>query len=377
MDSIENAIITCYRRFKNDRKEEPAIDALREMVKVERGFSVAEENKPLEFMAFIDAFIKDAEQGKHINLSNGKPVTIVTVRTYKQTYKLLLAFELRTKRKLTFKDITPMFHKQFIHFIRQEFKSIETGKSLSINTAGKHITNIKTFMGVAYERKLTTSLDFRMKSFKVISEMVDKIYLTADEIQALHDHDFSANKRLERVRDIFVLGCYTGLRISDLRSLSNEHLVTEDGVLMIKLEMKKTEKPVAIWIDEKALQILNRYKAETGSYFPKPISEQKINAYIKEACAKIDLLQKEIIITATENNERVGKRIPKCTLVATHTMRRSFATNAALEGIPYNAIMPITGHRTERSFLRYIKLDQLDAVKIFKSFRERGQLKAV
>jgi integrase len=97
--------------------------------------------------------------------------------------------------------------------------------------------------------------------------------LTKDEIEALREHDFSDCERLERVRDIFVLGCYTGLRIGDLQSLRNKHLVTERGMLMVKLEMKKTEKPVAVPIDDKALMIMQKYFEKTGSLFPRAPSE--------------------------------------------------------------------------------------------------------
>lgn len=211
MDAIENTILSCYRKYKNEHKQDPSLDTFRDLVRIERGVLAVEEKKPVTFLEFVDEFIKDAGKGKHINLANGKPVTTVTVRTYRQTYKLLQSFAHAYKIVLQFDHINPTFHKRFIHYVRQEFVSKETGKSLSINTVGKHITNIKTFMSVAYERKLTTNQDFRMKSFKVITEVVDKIYVSKEEITALHEFDFSANKRLERVRDIFVLGCYTGL----------------------------------------------------------------------------------------------------------------------------------------------------------------------
>lgn len=146
---------------------------------------------------------------------------------------------------------------------------------------------------------------------------------------------------------------------------------------MVKVEMKKTSKSVSIPLNQAALQIMEKYMKQTGSYFPKKISDQKLNEYIKEACSKVDLLHREVVINVTENNARVSKKYFKYELVTTHTMRRSFATNAALEGKLYYAIMAITGHKTERSFLRYIKLDQLDAVKVFHRFWERGQLMAV
>jgi hypothetical protein len=85
LNTIENAILSAYRKYKNDNKQERSVDELGDLVKVERGISTVKEIKQVEFMEFVDAFIKEAEEGKHINLSSGKPVSVVTVRTYKQT----------------------------------------------------------------------------------------------------------------------------------------------------------------------------------------------------------------------------------------------------------------------------------------------------
>jgi len=111
---------------------------------------------------------------------------------------------------------------------------------------------------------------------------------------------------------------------------------------------------------------MNKYLTATGQYFPKAISDQKMNEYIKQAAAKVDLLKQEVIINKTVNGVRVSECVPKYSLITNHTARRSFATNAALKGIPCQFIMPITGHKTEKAFLHYIKIDGLDAARMFK-----------
>ena len=79
----------------------------------------------------------------------------------------------------------------------QQIISPGTGEHLKVNTAGKHISNLKTFMNVAFERKLTSNTDFRVRSFKVIKEDVDKIYLSEKEIAALAELDLSKYKKLQ------------------------------------------------------------------------------------------------------------------------------------------------------------------------------------
>jgi integrase len=60
---------------------------------------------------------------------------------------------------------------------------------------------------------------------------------------------------------------------------------------------------------------------------------------------------------------------PKSNLIQTHTARRTFATNAYIQGIPINFIMSITGHKTEKEFRKYIKIDDLKSAIQFNKFK--------
>lgn len=123
--------------------------------------------------------------------------------------------------------------------------------------------------------------------------------------------------------------------------------------------------------------LLKKYETETGEYFPKAISPQKANEYIKEVAAKIDLLKEEVVINSTHDGVRISKTLPKYKLIENHTARRSFATNAAARGIPYQFIMPITGHKTEKAFLRYIKIEGRNSAKLFRLKMEQTEMKVV
>lgn len=367
LDSIETTILSCYRKFINDNSREPDIDELRLLVQLKRG--IIKEKGKIELFDFIEQFIQHAEAGKHLNLQTGKPVGRYTVLTYRQTQHLLTEFSVARKWKLKFDDMNPEFHKEFVHFLSSEYISPESGKSFKPNSVGKHITNLKTFLSNALERKVTTNQDFRLKGFKVLKEDVDSIYLNSNEIIALENISLQSGSYDEKVRDLFVIGCHTGLRISDLKRLSTDHIRVTNNERYIEIEMKKTGKPVTIPITEKLTSLLFKYKTKSGSFFT-GIHDQRVNDAIKLIAAKSDVFKNEVIINSTEKGMRISKHIPKYQLVTNHTARRSFATNKVLEGYPYSAVMLVTGHKTEKAFLRYVKLTGYDAVKLFKRHKE-------
>lgn len=373
LDNIASTIISCYRRFINENARMPELDELRLMVQQRRGM-VKPQKPKVELFEFIESFIADIDKGKHINLQSGKPVSATTMRSYKQTEFLLKEYCNVKKCNLRFESINPEFHRDFVHFLSHEYKSPENDRSFKPNTIGKHITNIKSFMNHAVDRKLTTASDHKMKGFKVIKEEVDSIYLNQDEIAALENHPLTFKSREDTIRDLFVIGCHTGLRISDLKRLSPHHIKNMNNEKYIEIEMQKTSKPVTIPINEKLESLFLKYQTPSGQFFP-GIYDQDVNDVIKEVAAKIDVFKKDVLINLTENNTRVSKMIAKWKLITTHTARRSFATNKVLEGYPYAAIMLITGHKTEKAFLRYVKISGYDAVKIFKKHGEKlGQV---
>jgi integrase len=119
----------------------------------------------------------------------------------------------------------------------------------------------------------------------------------------------------------------------------------------IRVFTQKTEQTVTIPVKTVVREILDKYKGEP----PKGISNQKMNDYLKEL-GKLAGLNQEVIIRTRKGGVRKEETFPKFELITTHTARRSFATNAYNAKIPSKSIMGITGHKTEREFLKYIKL---------------------
>ena len=122
----------------------------------------------------------------------------------------------------------------------------------------------------------------------------------------------------------------------------------------IKVITTKTKELVIIPCDPTVLQIFEKYK-ENPNRLPRAYSSQKFNEYIKEVCEKAELNETGRLSTDPQ------KKLFEC--VTSHTARRSFATNLYLDGYPTIEIMKITGHKTEKSFMKYIKVSKLDAAK--------------
>jgi hypothetical protein len=127
-----------------------------------------------------------------------------TKKQLKQTIRNLKEFSQSTKRNLHLESIDLEFYDQFIEFLLQ--------KNYGKNTIGTVIKNIKVFMNEAVDRNLTNNLQFKNKRFKSVEEPSENIYLSETEIQRIYELDLSNNLRLDKVRDLFIIACYTGLR---------------------------------------------------------------------------------------------------------------------------------------------------------------------
>ncbi len=269
-----------------------------------------------------------------------------TTRTYKTTLNHLKQFAAKNKMVLDYDGITLDFYNQYVTYLRKH--------GLNVNSIGRDIKNLKTFMSEAVDMGYTTNLQFKHKKFAVGREDTEAVYLTWDEILKLYRHDFSDNKRLERVRDLFVFGCCVGLRYSDFSRIKPENIIKDGPDYYINLKTQKTGEVVIIPCNPIVLEIFDKYKSENNT-LPRAVSSQKFNDYIKECCQQAGLNEVGRLSTEAE------LQLWQC--VSSHTARRSMATNYYLEGFPVIDLMKITGHKTESSFLRYIKLSKLDAAR--------------
>ncbi len=164
----------------------------------------------------------------------------------------------------------------------------------------------------------------------------------------------SKDPRLDRVLDLFLIGCYTGLRFSDYTQLRPANITY--GGTILSVTTQKTRSRVAIPLNANVLAILAKYDRGDGpGVLPPAMSNQKFNAYLKELAQKAGFTT-DVERTRTQGGQKSTLTASKWELVTTHTARRSFATNAFLAGVPTVSIMKITGHVSETQFMKYIKI---------------------
>lgn len=291
-------------------------------------------DKPREgFHVFYEKFIEESKATK----------SPATIRSYGPAWNRLKQFEKDTNYQLAFDTINMDFYQRFIAWCY-------SSANLTTNSVGFTIKVLKTVMNEAFERGLHKNLAYKSKYFKKPEVESDTVYLTEPELQLIIDLDLSENPRLDHVRDLFIIGCYTGLRISDLKKLKRENVQAD----YIYIRTQKQDSQVVIPINPKVRAILDKYHG-TASGLPRIISDQKYSDYLKDLCelAKIEQL---VQFSTFYGPRKVTNALPKWKLVSSHTARRSFATNAYLAGVPVISLMKITGHRTEKAFLKYIRV---------------------
>jgi len=342
LKDIETAILNVYRQMLNDGRGN---ELNPETLRVSVNEYLNKENKTVKpisnktgFVDFIQLIINESKNGERTT-ENGTRIKPRTLLSYRTTLNTLTTYETEKKRKLKFSDITMEFYSKFVQYLND--------KKRAVNTIGGHIKNIKVFMSIANNRGLTENRDYQKKDFKKIDEETQTIYLNETELLKIYNKDFSKNKKLDTVRDIFIIGCYTGLRFSDLKQLRKEHF--SENTITITTE--KTGEPVVIPLHWTVKEIFKKYEYT----LPRVISNQKFNEYLKVVGEKSEI-DDNVIISETRGGLRYDTTVKKYTLISVHTARRSFATNMFLNDIPTLSIMKITGHRTEKTFLKYIKI---------------------
>ncbi|MGS2725264.1 tyrosine-type recombinase/integrase [Psychroserpens sp. BH13MA-6] len=321
--------------------------------KIIRGEEIIQKEIKTFFQYADDFIIRKENQSK--NIVNVK-LSPITVRSYKQTVNRLKDFDKQLKYNLDFSNIDLKFYYTFIQYLEQN--------NYSTNTIGKHIKNLKTILNAATEDGFNSNLKYKHRDFKAVSKESVSIYLTESEIDALYNADLSKTKDWELARDIFLVGYYTGQRVSDYNDISKDQIKTFNGTKVIEFRQKKTNKKLFVPLHPRLKEMFN--KRHNGNP-PRKLNAPDINEYIKEAgrIAKIDA---EIIIEKVVNGKTKAVKVPKYSLIMSHTARRSFCTNAYLAKMPVIDIMAISGHSTEREFYKYIKVTpQERAIKIANS----------
>lgn len=285
---------------------------------------------------FINDFMATANT--RTNPMTGVRVSPATLKTYRIFCKEFFDFEQYKGRKYDFTDIDLDFYGEFTEYL--------TKKQFAPNTQGKYIKTLKVILNNATDKGINNNTAYKTKRFKVIKQEADNIYLTERELKQIHDIDLMDNPTLDKARDLFLIGAWTGLRYSDFTRLNKDNIIRNN----IIITQQKTSSQIKIPLHKTVIEILDKY-----NYSLPTISNQRLNTDIKTVCQKAKILGEEQK-TKTKGSIKISKKVEKWALVSSHTARRSFATNLFLSGFPTLSIMKITGHKTEKAFMQYIKV---------------------
>lgn len=313
--------------------EDPTKDYVKKLYN--NGKELQEKKNQYSFFEYTEIYLEASKKRKVLG----------TIKAYQTSLNQLKKYEKYAKVKLDWHNIDMNFYYDFLDFY--------TGvQGLTNNGFGKIIKIIKVILNDATEKGFNSNNAFHHKNFKTIKEEVNNIYLSEEELDTIINLDLKKNCVLERVRDLFVFGCYTGLRFSDFSQVKSEHIV--DNKLRIKTI--KTDEWVTIPLLAQVSVIMEKYKDQPNS-LPKSCANQTMNKHLKEI-GELARIDEKVLKIRNKGKERVEESYFKWELICTHTARRSFATNMFKRGVPTRVIMKITGHRTEKAFSSYIKISQ-------------------
>lgn len=310
------------------------------------------ETHKIFYTDWINNFVIDSPK----RLYNGKPISSKTIQQYVVTYKKIIAFEKINDLKLRFEDVDLKFYRNFIFYCRNT-------ENLGDNSINGHIKNIKLFCKNIEQDGLPINIQYKNSDFKGFVTNKEYIYFKDAEIDTIFNHDFTDNERLANARDLFIIGLRTGLRISDFLRLNKSNLIEK----FIVIETIKTKQKLTIPVHNQILKILQLRNGD----FPRPISEQKFNSYIKEICRLLGFT--ELVEGTLQNPKTLRKELgtfEKWQLVSSHICRRSFTTNL-YGNLPNKVVRAITGHQSEEQFLDYVKTTSTENAEILGDYWNR------
>ena len=266
---------------------------------------------------------------------------------YQNIRNILERFEIAKNYPLTFNRIDAKFHAEFTDY------SLNTLKHVN-NTYLRNLTFFKTFMNWAIDRKYTYNEKFKKFNIDdskkhIIKETVtSQIALNIDDLNKIMTHEFKT-KSLERVRDVFVFACVTGMRFGELSLISKSN-VTETHIVL-KEEKGVFKEPRNIPLTTLSKYILTKYDYELPL-----IANQKQNKYLKDAFQEMEFLRK--IEKATNRGREVERSEDFFyNRITTHTARRTFITMMKRKGVSDKLIAKATGHKDMATLNKYYQVD--------------------
>lgn len=266
----------------------------------------------------------------------GKTYASETIRGYNRTVDKLEEYD----PKLTWQTVDMKFYRAFVKWCND--------KDWSLNYIGQLIKNLIRLMEIGKSKsyQFHNSTGYMDEEFKVIQEKTDDIALYQHELDAIAAQHIP-NRLWDIARDWFVIGCYLGLRVSDIKMLNKEVNFTADSIMIAN---EKTDTKVVVPINKQIRAIMKKWNG-----LPPRMHEVEINRHIKKVC-EIVKIDTPVLYFLTKGGERRDFYLKKYEMVSCHTMRRFFITELIRLGIADNKIMQLAGIKRHETLLRYKKI---------------------
>ncbi len=288
-----------------------------------------------DFYKVFDEFVRDC--GRQNDWTHSTYEKFAAVKNHLSNFREGLNFEFFDEKGLN----------DYVAYLREV-------KDMRNSTIGKQLAFLKWFLRWAFKQGVHQNNAYDTYKPKLKSTQKKIIFLTWDELTKLREFEIPANKQaLERVRDVFLFQCFTGLRYSDVFNLRRSDVKGEH----IEVTTVKTSDSLIIELNNHSKAILDKYKDvvfEDDKVLP-VITNQKMNDYLKEL-AELACIDEPVRQTYYRGNERIDEVTPKYALLGTHAGRRTFICNALALGIPPQVVMKWTGHSDYKAMKPYIDI---------------------
>ena len=290
---------------------------------------------PNAFYKVFDEFVRDC--GQQNDWTDSTYEKFAAVKNHLMNFRDGLTFDFFDEKGLN----------DYVTYLRDV-------KEMRNSTIGKQLSFLKWFLRWAFKKDVHQNNAYDSYKPKLKSTQKKIIFLTWDELNRLREFKTPSNKQaLERVRDVFLFQCFTGLRYSDVFNLRRSDIKGDH----IEVTTVKTSDSLIIELNKHSKAILDKYKDvafEDDKVLP-VITNQKMNDYLKEL-AELAGIDEPVRQTYYRGNERIDEVTPKYALLGTHAGRRTFICNALALGIPPQVVMKWTGHSDYKAMKPYIDI---------------------
>ena len=290
---------------------------------------------PNAFYKAFDEFVRDC--GRQNDWTDSTYEKFAAVKNHLMNFRDELTFDFFDEKGLN----------DYVTYLRDV-------KEMRNSTIGKQLSFLKWFLRWAFKKGLHQNNAYDSYKPKLKSTQKKIIFLTWEELNKLREFEIPAAKQaLDRVRDVFLFQCFTGLRYSDVFNLRKSDIKGDH----IEVTTVKTSDSLIIELNNHSKAILDKYKDvafEDDKVLP-VITNQKMNDYLKEL-AELAGIDEPVRQTYYRGNERIDEVTPKYALLGTHAGRRTFICNALALGIPPQVVMKWTGHSDYKAMKPYIDI---------------------